>query len=101
FHAGVAGLQHTVNQSRIPDLGVRYELGVDGISIFLVVLTAVLWAGSTVFSCFRMPERRRNYFFMLGLGETAALGAFVAQDLLLFVLFFDLMLIPFWFLIGA
>ena len=38
---------------------------------------------------------------MLGLGETAALGAFLAQDLLLFVLFFDLMLVPFWFLIGA
>ena len=38
---------------------------------------------------------------MLGLGETAALGAFIAQDLLLFVLFFDLMLVPFWFLIGT
>ena len=38
---------------------------------------------------------------MLGLGETATLGAFLAQDLLLFVLFFDLMLVPFWFLIGA
>ncbi len=38
---------------------------------------------------------------MLGLGETATLGAFLAQDLLLFVLFFDLMLLPFWFLIGA
>ena len=38
---------------------------------------------------------------MLGLGETAALGAFLAQDLLLFVLFFDLMLVPFWFLIGT
>ena len=48
-----------------------------------------------------MPERRRIYFFMLGLGETAALGAFLAQDLLLFVLFFDLMLVPFWFLIGT
>ena len=48
-----------------------------------------------------MPDRRRIYFFMLGLAETATLGAFLAQDLLLFVLFFDLMLVPFWFLIGA
>jgi NADH-quinone oxidoreductase subunit M len=101
FDTGVAGLQQTVNESWIPGLGVRYELGVDGISLFLLLLTALLWAGSTVFSCFRLPDRRRNYFFMLGLGETAALGAFLAQDLLLFVLFFDLMLVPFWFLIGA
>jgi NADH-quinone oxidoreductase subunit M len=101
FHAGEAGLQHTVNESWIPDLGVRYQLGVDGISIFLTLLTALLWAGATVFSAFRADERRRIYFFMLGLGETAALGAFLAQDLLLFVLFFDLMLVPFWFLIGA
>jgi NADH-quinone oxidoreductase subunit M len=101
FNTGAAGLQQTVNESWIPGLGVRYQLGVDGISLFLLLLTSVLWAGSTIFSCFRMPERRRNYFFMLGLGETAALGAFLAQDLLLFVLFFDLMLVPFWFLIGA
>jgi NADH-quinone oxidoreductase subunit M len=101
FQADNPGLQHAVSESWIPDLGVRYELGVDGISLFLILLTALLWAGATAFSAFRMPERRRIYFFMLGLGETAALGAFLAQDLLLFVLFFDLMLVPFWFLIGA
>jgi NADH-quinone oxidoreductase subunit M len=101
FHPGEAGLQHTVNESWIPNLGVRYQLGVDGISIFLVLLTALLWAGATLFSAFRLPDRARVYFFMLGLGETAALGSFIAQDLLLFVLFFDLMLVPFWFLIGT
>jgi NADH-quinone oxidoreductase subunit M len=101
FDSSTAGLQQTVNESWIPDLGVRYELGVDGISLFLILLTALLWAGATAFSAFRMPERRRIYYFMLGLAETAALGAFLAQDLLLFVLFFDLMLVPFWFLIGA
>ena len=59
-------------------------------------------AGSTAFSALRPPEgRERVYFFMLALAETATLGAFLAQDLLLFVLFFDLMLIPFYFLIGA
>src|SRR3954463_11266340 len=101
FDSATPGLQQTVDESWIPDLGVRYQLGVDGISIFLVLLTALLWAGATAFSALRMPDRRRIYFFMLALGETAALGAFVAQDLLLFVLFFDLMLVPFWFLIGA
>ncbi len=101
FRGGEAGLQQTVDESWIPDLGVRYQLGVDGISIFLVLLTALLWAGATAFSALRVPDRPRIYFFMLGLGETAALGAFIAQDLLLFVLFFDLMLVPFWFLIGT
>jgi len=101
FHTGQPGLQQTVNESWIPDLGVRYQLGVDGISLFLILLTALLWAGSTIFSSFRLPDRPRIYFFMLGLGETAALGAFLAQDLLLFVLFFDLMLVPFYFLFGV
>jgi NADH-quinone oxidoreductase subunit M len=101
FQSGVAGLQHTVNESWIPALGVRYELGVDGISIFLVLLTTLLWTAGIAFSALRNPDRARVYFFMLGLAQTATLGAFLAQDLLLFVLFFDLMLMPFFFLIGA
>jgi NADH-quinone oxidoreductase subunit M len=101
FDIGVPGLQHAVDESWIPDLGVRYQLGVDGISIFLVLLTTLLWAAATMFAAFKGTERPRNFFLMLGLGETATLGAFLAQDLLLFVLFFDLMLVPFFFLIGS
>jgi NADH-quinone oxidoreductase subunit M len=101
FDQGEPGLQHVVDESWIPDLGVRYELGIDGISVFLVLLTTVLWAAATLYSVFNRPERPRTYFFMLGVAETGALGAFLAQDLLLFVLFFDLMLVPFYFLIGA
>jgi NADH-quinone oxidoreductase subunit M len=95
------GLQHTVDESWIPTLGVRYQLGVDGISLFLVLLTAVIWLAATAWSAVREPERPRTYFLMLGLAETATLGAFLAQDLILFVLFFDLMLIPFYFLFGS
>jgi NADH-quinone oxidoreductase subunit M len=105
FESGTPLVQHAVDHSWIADLGVRYQLGVDGISLFLVVLTALLWAGATAFSALRNypddPARARLYYFLLGLGETATLGAFLAQDLLLFVLFFDLMLVPFYFLIGA
>ena len=101
FDLGTAELQYTVDDSWIPDLGVRYQLGVDGLSVFLVLLTALLWSAATLYSAFHPPERARTYFFMLGLAETGVLGAFLAQDLLLFVLFFDLMLIPFFFLIGA
>ncbi len=80
---------------------MRYQLGVDGISLFLVVMTALLWTASFTWAAFRMPDRPKNFFLMLGIGEFATLGAFLAQDLLLFVLFFDLMLVPFFFLIGS
>ena len=101
FDSGYGGIQHAVDEAWIPDLGVRYSLGVDGISLFLILLTAVAWFAATVWSAYRTPERAKTYFLMLGLAETATLGAFMAQDLLLFVLFFDLMLIPFYFLFGS
>ncbi|HEX2466775.1 MAG TPA: NADH-quinone oxidoreductase subunit M [Solirubrobacterales bacterium] len=104
FSASEPGLQYAVDNEWIPDLGVRYQLGMDGISLFLVLLTALSWAGATAFSALRRyPEdagRERLYYLLLGLAETAVLGAFLAQDMLLFVLFFDLMLVPFFFLIG-
>jgi NADH-quinone oxidoreductase subunit M len=95
------GLQDTVDVEWIPGLGVDYSLGIDGLNVFLVLLTAVLWLGGTAFAAFREQERPHLFFLMMLLGETATLGAFVAQDLLLFVLFFDLMLVPFYFLFGA
>jgi NADH-quinone oxidoreductase subunit M len=104
FAAGDPGLQHAVDESWIPDLGVRYQLGVDGISAFLVLMTTVLWTGAAAFSALRgypHDDRTRLYYFLVALAETATLGAFLAQDLLLFVLFFDLMLVPFFFLIGT
>ncbi|HET7054576.1 MAG TPA: NADH-quinone oxidoreductase subunit M [Solirubrobacterales bacterium] len=100
FDSG-GGLQDTVDVNWIPGLGVDYSLGLDGLNVFLVVLTALLWLGGTAFAAFREQERPQLFFLMMLLGETATLGAFVAQDLLLFVLFFDLMLVPFYFLFGA
>jgi NADH-quinone oxidoreductase subunit M len=87
FDPDTAGLQHPVDEEWIPDLGVRYQLGVDGISVFLVLLTTLLWSAATLYSAFRPPERPRSYFFMLGLAETGVLGAFLAQDLLLMVVY--------------
>jgi NADH-quinone oxidoreductase subunit M len=104
FDSAATGLQNVVDESWIPDLGVSYQLGVDGISVFLILMTAVLWFAVTLWSALRGEpgdERTKLYYFLVGLAGTAALGAFMAQDLLLFVLFFDLMLIPFFFLIGT
>jgi NADH-quinone oxidoreductase subunit M len=94
------GLQHVTDVNWISQLGIHYKLGVDGLSLFMIMLTTLLWAGATAWSSFREWSKPRNYYVMLALGETAALGAFCAQDLALFVLFFDLMLVPFYFLIG-
>jgi NADH-quinone oxidoreductase subunit M len=101
FDSGVAGIQHPVDESWIPELGVRYSLGIDGINVFLMLLTGVSWFAVTCWGAIRTPERDKTWFFLLGLAHTATLGAFMAQDLLLFVLFFDLMLIPFFFLFAG
>jgi NADH-quinone oxidoreductase subunit M len=101
FDSGASGLQDTVDVTWISGLGVDYSLGVDGLNVFLILLTAGLWMAGTAFAAFREQERPHLFFLMMLLGETATLGAFLAQDLLLFVLFFDLMLVPFYFLFGA
>ena len=85
----------------IDELGISYALGVDGLNLFLIGLTAILWVAATLAACFREWDRPRLFFFHMALAETAVLGAFMAQDLALFVVFFDLMLVPFYFLIGA
>ncbi len=94
------GLQHVTDVNWIPALGIHYKLGLDGLNLFLILMTALLWAAATGGSLLGGWERPRTYYLMLALGETAVLGAFCAQDLALFVLFFDLMLVPFYFLIG-
>ena len=84
----------------ISALGIHYKLGLDGLNVALVVLAALLFSASLVWSSFREWDRTRSFYFHFGLAESAVLGAFCAQDLALFVAFFDLMLIPFYFLVG-
>jgi NADH-quinone oxidoreductase subunit M len=101
FDSGSSSLQYTVDEPWISGLGVDYSLGIDGLNLFLLLLTAVLWVGGVAFAALREQERPKTFFFAMLVAETATLGAFLAQDLLLFVLFFDLMLVPFYFLFGA
>src|SRR5919201_6956759 len=100
FQGGRPGLQHVTDTLWIAVLGIHYKLGVDGLNLFLLTLTALLWVVATLYASFREWERPQLFFFFMGLAETAVLGAFMAQDLALFVAFFDLMLVPFYFLIG-
>jgi NADH-quinone oxidoreductase subunit M len=94
------GLQYVTDDTWIKTLGIRYKLGVDGLNLWLVALTALLFATAALLLFLRPVERPRLFTFHLALAETAVLGAFLAQDLALFVLFFDLMLVPFYFLVG-
>ena len=94
------GLQFVTDDAWIAELGIRYKLGVDGLNLWLILLTTVIAFACAVWTAVRPPERGGLFAFHMALGETAVLGAFVAQDLALFVLFFDLMLVPFYFLVG-
>src|SRR5581483_10565115 len=100
FSSGHSGLQFVTDRNWIGALGIHYKLGIDGLNVALIVLTAVLFCASLVWSSFREWERPKLYYLHFGLAESAVLGAFCAQDLALFVIFFDLMLIPFYFLTG-
>ncbi|MDQ3850530.1 MAG: NADH-quinone oxidoreductase subunit M, partial [Actinomycetota bacterium] len=100
FDTGSATLQHVTDETWIGQLGISYKLGIDGLNLFLVLLTAILWAASALWAGLQEWERPRLFFFHLALAETAVLGALLAQDLALFVVFFDLMLVPFFFLTG-
>jgi len=101
FEVGRPGLQHVTDETWIAALGIHYKLGLSGLNVLLVLLAAVLWAPATLWAAQTRPERPGMFFFWMGLGETAVLGALLAQDLALFVIFFDLMLVPFFFLTGA
>jgi NADH-quinone oxidoreductase subunit M len=100
FESG-GGLQWVTDDEWISDLGISYSLGVDGLNLFMIALTAVAWVPCTLVAAFTDMDRPRLFFFHLALAETAVLGAFMAQDLALFIVFFDLMLVPFYFLIGG
>jgi NADH-quinone oxidoreductase subunit M len=100
FDSG-GGLQYVTDDEWISELGIHYSLAVDGLNLFLIALTAITWVPCTLVAAFTVHDRPRLFFFNLALAETAVLGAFMAQDLALFIVFFDLMLVPFYFLIGG
>jgi NADH-quinone oxidoreductase subunit M len=100
FDSAKGGLQYVTDDIWISELGIHYKLGLDGLNLFLVLLTATLWFACTLWASFSEWEKPRLFYFHLALAQTSVLGALMAQDLALFVVFFDLMLVPFFFLTG-
>ncbi len=84
----------------IPSIGAQYIVGVDGISLLLVLLSTLITLIAIIASANVPPERTKLYYAMILLLETAVLGVFVSLDLFLFYLFWDLVLIPMYFIIG-
>ncbi len=100
FATGRAGLQFVTDQTWISSLGIHYKLGLDGLNVALVVVATAIFTAAMLWSATRDWERPRVFYFHFALAESAVLGAFCAQDLALFIGFFDLMLVPFYFLTG-
>jgi NADH-quinone oxidoreductase subunit M len=100
FDASSADFQFVEQHTWLPDFGISYHVGVDGISLLLVVLTTFLTPISLLASWESIEHRVREFsLFMLTL-EAAMIGVFISLDLFLFYVFWDFMLIPMYFLIG-
>ncbi len=99
FQPAQTGFQFEEKLSWIPQINVWYHLGVDGVSLALVFLTALLSFVAAVAS-FSIGERLKEYFFLYLLLVTGMLGTFLALDLFLFYIFWEIVLVPMYFLIG-
>jgi NADH-quinone oxidoreductase subunit M len=84
----------------MPAFGIEYIVGIDGISLFLVLLTTLLMP-LAILASWPVKEKVKEYLFFMLLLETGMLGAFVALDLVLFYVFWEVMLVPMYFLIGV
>ena len=99
FDGNTARMQFQQIASWIPVFGINYHVGIDGISLWLVMLTTFLSVIAVGFS-FSIKSRVKEYMFFMLLLQTGMIGVFVSLDLVLFYLFWEAMLIPMYFLIG-
>ncbi len=100
WQMGEPGYQFMERYPWAPSLGINYILGVDGISLFLVLLTTFLGPIVILASWENIKDRPVTYLFLMLLLETGMLGVFLALDLVLFYIFWELTLIPMYFIIG-
>ena len=101
YDRAAGGLQYVTDIVWIRSLGIHYALGISGLNLVLLATTAVIFTASAIWTLVDEPDHGKPgiYALLMGLAQTAVIGAFMAQDLVLFVIFFDLMLVPFYFLI--
>ena len=104
FDRGVTGFQYVERYSWIPSLGISYQLGIDGISLILILLS-VLLVPIVILAGWNESEGGRfsvkTFYILILVLETMMIGVFAATDLFLFYVFFEAMLVPVYFLIGG
>jgi len=100
FDPSSADFQFTQRHAWIPTFGIDYSVGIDGISLFLVVLTGFLTPLALLSSWDSIKDRVKAFSICILALESAMLGVFISLDLFLFYVFWDAMLIPMYFLIG-
>jgi NADH-quinone oxidoreductase subunit M len=100
FQRGLAGFQYEVSKQWISNPNIHYHVGVDGVSMWLVVLTTFLTPLCVLISWKSIHERVKEFFILLLVLQTALIGVFVALDLFLFYFFWEATLIPMALLIG-
>lgn len=100
FTASHGDFQMVENKPWVESFGIRYHLGIDGISLLLSVMTALLGLVACLSSLPTVRHRPKGYYISLLILQTGMLGTFLALDMFLFYVFWELMLIPMYFLIG-
>lgn len=101
FKQGEAAMQMVEAYEWIPAIGAKYIVGIDGISLFMVLLTLFIFPIAILASLGQIQERLKAYVVFMLILESAILGAFCALDLLLFFFFWEAMLVPMYFLIAG
>ena len=101
WNPGTSRFSFEENVSWIPSIGARYHLGIDGISLLLVMLTTFLGMIAILSSWSAIHTRVKEYYILLLLLQTGMIGVFVSLDFFLFYVFWEVMLVPMYFLIGV
>jgi NADH-quinone oxidoreductase subunit M len=100
FNRAAEGFQFQEKAAWIPSIGVQYYMGVDGISALLILLTTLLGSIAILCSWTAITDRVRQFYVFLLLLQTGMIGVFCSLDMFLFYVFWEVMLVPMYFLIG-
>jgi NADH-quinone oxidoreductase subunit M len=94
-----AGFQFIYRIDWVPSLGIQYQLGVDGVSIAMVMLTSIVYLAGGLVSCF-VEDRAKDFYILLNALVAGVFGVFLSLDLFFFYFFYELAVVPMYLLIG-
>lgn len=100
FRPGDPGLQMVDHVAWIPSWGISYYMGIDGISILMVLLTTIISLLAIISSWSAIETQVKQYYIFMLLLQVGMMGVFLAQDMFLFYIFWEFTLVPMYFLIG-